>query len=195
MKLVFATNNSHKIKEVEKMLPEELNLLKLKDIDCFDELPETGTTLMDNARQKARYIYEKFGLNCFADDSGLEVSSLGGRPGVYSARFAGSSATSSENISKLLIELKGITDRTATFRTVIALIIDGKEYFFEGSINGSITETLHGAEGFGYDPVFIPSGSEMTFAEMNPEEKNSLSHRAIAMKKFTEFLKTPVNYS
>jgi XTP/dITP diphosphohydrolase len=195
MKLVFATNNSHKIKEVEKMLPEGVNLLKLKDIDCFDDLPETGTTLMDNARQKARYIYEKFGLNCFADDSGIEVSALGGRPGVYSARFAGSSATSSENISKLLIELKGITDRTATFRTVIALIIDGKEYFFEGSINGHITETLHGAEGFGYDPVFIPSGSEMTFAEMNPEEKNSLSHRAIAMKKFSEFLKTPVNYS
>ncbi len=195
MKLVFATNNSHKIKEVEKMLPEELNLLKLKDIDCFDDLPETGTTLMDNARQKARYIYEKFGLNCFADDSGLEVSALGGRPGVYSARFAGSSATSSENISKLLIELKGITDRTATFRTVIALIIDGNEYFFEGSISGKITETLNGAEGFGYDPVFIPSGSEKTFAEMSPEEKNSLSHRAIAMKKFSEFLKTPVNYS
>ena len=195
MKLVFATNNSHKFKEAEKMIPEGVTLLKLKDIDCFDDLPETGTTLMDNARQKAMYIYEKFGLNCFADDSGIEVLSLGGRPGVYSARFGGVAASSFDNISKLLIELKGIEERSATFRTVIALIIDGKEYFFEGAIEGKITLTLQGAEGFGYDPVFIPSGSEKTFAEMKPEEKNSLSHRAIAMKKFSEFLNHPVNYS
>lgn len=188
MKLVFASNNQHKVKEVRKILPPSLEILSLKDIDCKDDLPETGSTIRSNAYQKARYIYEKFGENCFADDTGLEVQSLDNRPGVYSARFAGPRADAVENIKKLVIEMNGIANRSALFRTVIALIIDGKEYFFEGVVNGSIATEPRGNEGFGYDPVFIPEKSEITFAEMTDKEKNIISHRAIALNKLSDFL-------
>ena len=186
MKLVFATNNSHKFKEARKILPLSITLLTLDDIDCEDELPETGNTIQANAHQKALYVYEKFGENCFADDTGLEVLALDNRPGVYSARYAGPKADSSENIEKLLIEMRGVTDRRAMFRTVIALIIDGKENYFEGQINGAITEEPRGDKGFGYDPVFIPDGSDKTFSEMGEEEKNKISHRGIALRKLTD---------
>ena len=188
MQLVFATNNMHKFKEVRKLLPVRISLLTLRDIGCEDSLPETGSTLHQNALQKARYVHDKYGLNCFADDSGLEVAALGGRPGVYSARFAGPSATSTENIDKLLIEMKGIQERAAEFVTVIALLLDSKEYFFDGRIAGRITEKTFGSGGFGYDPVFMPSDSDSTFSEMSDEQKNAISHRAIAIQKLTDFL-------
>jgi XTP/dITP diphosphohydrolase len=188
MPIVFATNNAHKIKEVRSLLPPGFSLLTLKDIDCDDELPETGNSFQANASQKATYVYEKFGVDCFADDSGLEVNALRGEPGVHSARYAGPRAGSEENVTRLLYEMKGITDRSARFRTVIALIRNGEQHFFEGIINGTIAESAIGSEGFGYDPVFIPENSTKTFAEMTPEEKNAISHRAIAIKKLVVFL-------
>jgi len=188
MKLVFATNNAHKMKEVRKIIPSGIDLLTLKDIDCEDELPETGNTLQANALQKARYVHDKFGVDCFADDTGLEVAALDGRPGVYSARYAGINADPAENILKLLTELNGVEDRRASFTTVVALYLDDKEYFFEGSIEGAIAIKQIGENGFGYDPVFIPKGYDKTFAEMSADEKNSMSHRAIAMGKLSEFL-------
>ena len=188
MRLLFATNNSHKYKEVSKILPSSFILLSLKDVDFNGELPETGSTIKSNASQKARYVFEKFGMQCFADDTGLEVLALNGRPGVYSARFAGPDANASENIKKLLIEMKGVSDRRAVFWTVISLFIDGKEYFFEGHIDGFITEEERGNGGFGYDPVFLPVGKNLTLAEMGDDEKNEMSHRAIAIQKLSEFL-------
>lgn len=188
MKLVFATNNNHKLKEVRQLLPDSIEILSLKDIDCDDEIAETGGTIRDNAFIKARYIYEKFGMNCFADDTGLEVDSLGGRPGVYSARFAGPACRSEENIKKLLIELKGIENRKANFRTSIALMIDGTENTFEGIVDGVITNEESGENGFGYDPVFLPNGHNKTFAQMSDAEKNAISHRGIAVKKLVEYL-------
>jgi XTP/dITP diphosphohydrolase len=188
MKLVFATNNPHKFKEVRSMLPPWIELLKLDDIDCNDALPETGNTIEQNASQKARYVHDKFGVNCFADDTGLEVEALGGRPGVYSARFAGESADSEMNIEKLLTEMKGVTNRRAAFRTIIALIVDGKELSFEGRVDGSITEKLQGSGGFGYDPVFIPDGFLKTFSDLGEEEKNKISHRADAIRKLSNYL-------
>ena len=188
MRLLFATNNSHKYKEVSKILPSYFTLLSLKDVDFYGELRETGSTIKSNASQKARYVFEKFGMQCFADDTGLEVLALNGRPGVYSARFAGPDANASENIKKLLIEMKGVSDRRAVFRTVISLFIDGKEYFFEGHIDGFITEEERGNGGFGYDPVFLPVGKNLTLAEMGDDEKNEMSHRAIAIQKLSEFL-------
>jgi XTP/dITP diphosphohydrolase len=187
--MVFATNNPHKFKEVRQMLPENFRLLNLKDIDCVDELPETGNTIVANAYQKAKYVHDKFGVDCFADDTGLEVAALDGRPGVYSARYAGERADAADNIEKLLAELKGVEDRRAAFRTVIALLINDKEYSFEGIIHGTITEKPSGLKGFGYDPVFIPEGFSKTFSEMSDEEKNSLSHRGKAVKKLVEFLR------
>lgn len=193
MPLVFATNNEHKLKEVRKILPESLKIMSLKDIDCYDDLPETGQTIRSNASQKSRYVHDKYGVDCFADDTGLEVLALNGRPGVYSARFAGPEADSIMNVGKLLVELKGVTDRRAAFRTAVSLFIDGKEFLFEGHIDGTISEIPSGTGGFGYDPVFIPEGSEITFSEMSPEQKNTMSHRAIAIRKLVSFL-TETNY-
>ena len=188
MKLVFATNNKHKVAEVKKLLPAGFELLTLSDIGCTDDLPETGNTFMDNAKQKARYIHDKYGYDCFADDSGLEVDAFHGRPGVYSARYSGGNGNSADNITKLLTELNQEEDRKARFRTVIALMLNGETHFFEGEIKGEITLSARGANGFGYDLVFIPEGFHVTFAEMAAELKNRISHRAIAVKKLAMFL-------
>ncbi|MDD2611534.1 MAG: non-canonical purine NTP diphosphatase [Bacteroidales bacterium] len=187
-KVVFATNNIHKIAEVSDILCSEIKLLSLKDIGCFDELPETQNTIEANALQKARYVYEKFGMDCFADDTGLEVEILKGAPGVYSARYAGEDCNSENNIQKLLLKMDGETNRNACFRTVAALILDGKEYLFEGKISGRILTEKHGTDGFGYDPVFLPDGYDLSFAQMGMELKNRISHRALAMKKLSTFL-------
>ena len=188
MKLVFATNNNHKLKEVRSLMPPEIEILSLKDIGCEDELPETGRTLNENAFQKAQYVYEKYGWNCFADDTGLEVEALGGRPGVRSARYAGPACRSSDNIEKLFTELKNENNRKARFRTVIASFIDSETNYFEGQIDGSITVEEKGEGGFGYDPVFLPDSSDLTFAEMSSEQKNQRSHRSESIKKFVQWL-------
>lgn len=188
MKLVFATGNQNKLKEVKAMLPKGITLLSLKDIDSEDDIPETGATVAENASIKARYVSDKFGMDCFADDTGLEVEALGGRPGVYSARYAGPACDPADNILKLLTELKGETNRKARFITVIALRLGEKEYLFEGIVNGRITESVSGTGGFGYDPVFVPDGYTQTFAEMTSEEKNNISHRGIAVKELVAFL-------
>jgi len=193
--IVFATNNSHKIKEIEALLDERFRLLGLPDLGVTGEIPEDHDTLEKNASQKAWYIYKRFKRSCFADDTGLEVHALGGAPGVYSARYSriGSPVfphmePASGNIRKLLLALEGVEDRRARFRTVIALVMEGKEYQFEGIVNGAITKEPSGSEGFGYDPVFLPVGSGQTFAEMELELKNSISHRARAVGKLVEFL-------
>ena len=186
--LVFATNNAHKFKEVCKILPDSFQLLNLKDIECYDDLPETGNTIKSNASQKAQYVHQKYGVNCFADDTGLEVIALNGQPGVYSARYAGIHADASENIQRLLREMKVINDRRATFRTCISFVLGDEEYFFEGHLEGSISIEPLGTGGFGYDSVFIPLGMDKTFAQLSEEEKNQISHRAIAVNKFVSFL-------
>ena len=186
--LVFATNNRHKLEEVSAMLANKYQILSLKDIQCNEDIPETGTTLEENALIKAQYVYQHYNMNCFADDTGLEVEALNGAPGVYSARYAGEGHDSVANMKKLLSELEGKENRKARFRTVIALIIDGKVYQFEGIVNGHITTSKHGTEGFGYDPVFVPEGYEQTFAELGNEIKNQISHRARAVKALVEFL-------
>lgn len=187
-KLVFATHNANKAKEIAAILPDDYEVLTLDDIDFLDDIPETADTLQGNALIKARTIFEKTGLNCFADDTGLEVYALGNAPGVHSARFAGEQRSDDENISKLLQELDNKSDRKARFRTVIALILDGKEFLFEGIVEGEIRREATGMNGFGYDPVFSPENEKKTFAEMTLEEKNKMSHRARAFKKLTEFL-------
>lgn len=187
-KFVFATNNAHKLEEVSNILGNKIELLSLKDIGCHDEIPETADTLEGNALQKARYIFERYHTDCFADDTGLEVEALNGAPGVYSARYASDAHDSEKNMRKLLEELKGIENRKAQFRTVFALIIDGKEHLFEGIIKGQIISVRKGNSGFGYDPVFIPDGYTQTFAEMGNAEKNKISHRAIATQKLCNFL-------
>jgi XTP/dITP diphosphohydrolase len=187
-KIVFATNNVHKMTEVSAILCSDFELLGLKDIQCFEEIPETQDTIEGNALQKARFVYEKFGLDCFADDTGLMVDSLCGAPGVYSARYAGANCNSENNIAKLLQELKGKSNRNACFKTVAALILNGKEYLFEGKISGQILIEKRGTEGFGYDPVFLPDGYDQSFAQMDMELKNKISHRALAMKKLSAFL-------
>lgn len=189
MDLVFATNNQYKLREVRKMLPQGISLLSLKDIGCSDELPETGSTLEANASQKARYVFEKYGRKCFADDTGLEVVALDGRPGVLSARYSGTSCNAEDNLKKLLLELKGESNRMARFKTVIALYLTEIPVLFEGIIQGSISESATGSGGFGYDPVFIPEGYSVSFAEMTPEQKNGMSHRFLAIQKFTGWLK------
>ncbi|WP_299060703.1 non-canonical purine NTP diphosphatase [uncultured Polaribacter sp.] len=189
MKLVFATNNLNKLKEVQEMLPSSIELLSLKDIDCFDEIEETETTLEGNAQLKADYITKNYKYNCFADDTGLEVESLKGKPGVYSARFAGKPANSENNMDKLLEDLEGKTNRKAQFRTAIALNINDKEFHFEGICKGDILTKKQGEKGFGYDPIFKPKGFEKSFAEMTQEEKNKISHRGIAIQKLVAFLK------
>ncbi|WP_299103827.1 non-canonical purine NTP diphosphatase [uncultured Tenacibaculum sp.] len=188
MQLVFATNNLNKLSEVQKMLPESIQLLSLKDINCFDDIEETATTLEGNAQIKANHITEKFGYNCFADDTGLEVKSLNGDPGVYSARYAGEPANAENNMQKLLSELGEATDRQAQFRTSICLNLDGKQYLFDGICNGIILSEKQGEKGFGYDPIFQPEDYTQSFAEMTSDEKNAISHRGRAIQKLIEFL-------
>ena len=188
MKLVFATNNLNKLKEVQEMLPSSIELLSLKDINCFDEIEETETTLEGNAHLKADYITQKFGFNCFADDTGLEVESLGGKPGVYSARFAGEPSNSENNMHKLLVDLETKTNRKAQFRTAVSLNINEKKFLFEGICTGEILTKKQGEKGFGYDPIFKPEGFNQSFAKMTSEEKNKISHRGIAIEKLVKFL-------
>ena len=189
MKLVFATNNTHKLDEVRAIVGDRVEVLSLNDIECHDEIPETADTLQGNALIKARYIYDKYGLNCFADDTGLEVEALGGEPGVYSARYAGEECSSEANMQKLLHNLTGKSNRNAQFRTVIALIINGEEKLFNGIVKGSITEEKRGDSGFGYDPIFIPEGFSESFAQMSSEQKNSISHRYRATEQLSNYLK------
>jgi XTP/dITP diphosphohydrolase len=188
MKLIFATNNKHKLEEVKKLLSKQFQLITLAEAGINDDIPETGTILEENASIKSHFVFERTGLNCFADDTGLEVEALNGSPGVYSARYAGEKCSFADSVNKLLSKMKEKDNRKARFRTVISLILNGKEYFFEGIVDGEITRDARGGEGFGYDPVFMPEGFEMTFAEMSLEKKNKISHRARAMEKLVEFL-------
>ena len=188
-KLVVATNNAHKLEEIAAILGDEMELLSLKDIKCFADIPETADTLEGNACQKAMYIYENYGMDCFADDTGLEVDALNGAPGVYSARYAGDDHDSEANMQKLLHELEGKKNRKAQFRTAICLIQEGKEYLFEGIVKGEIIQEKRGGAGFGYDPIFVPEGYEQTFAELGNDVKNTISHRARAVEKLCLFLK------
>lgn len=190
MKIVFATNNQHKLSEIRSILGDAIEVLSLKDIGCDVDIPETGKTLEENALQKAQYIYDHYHMDCFADDTGLEVDALGGAPGVYSARYAGGEGHDSEaNMAKLLHELGDNSNRKARFRTVIALIIDGKVNTFEGIVKGEIIRERRGGEGFGYDPIFQPEGYDKTFAELGMDIKNHISHRARAVQKLAEFLR------
>lgn len=201
MKIVFATNNTHKLSEIRDMLGSKVTVLSLNDIDCHEDIPETATTLEGNAMMKAEYIYRKYGMSVFADDTGLEVEALGGEPGVYSARYAGGEGHDSEaNMAKLLNKLGGNKNRKARFRTVIALIIkhdattggngeNAEKTLFEGVVDGTITTDRRGGEGFGYDPIFKPDGYDKTFAELGNDIKNRISHRARAVEKLFHFLK------
>jgi XTP/dITP diphosphohydrolase len=188
MELLFASNNSHKVTEINNILGNSFVLKGLKDAGITEDIPETAPTLEGNALQKARYVHEKTGRDVFADDTGLEVESLNGMPGVNSARFAGENKDSDANIDKLLLMLKGKENRKARFRTVIALIIGGEEHLFEGIVEGTIISDRRGREGFGYDPIFVPEGRDITFAEMPLTEKNKISHRARAFEKLRAFL-------
>lgn len=188
--LVFATNNKHKLDEVRKITSGLVNIVSLEDIDCHDDIPETSDTLEGNALQKAEYIKEHYGLDCFADDTGLEVEALNNAPGVFSARYAGPGHDSESNMNKLLEEMNNIENRKARFRTVIALLLNDKQYVFEGIVNGEITKEKRGTTGFGYDPIFIPDNYTQTFAEMGNDIKNTISHRAEAVKKLSAFLST-----
>jgi XTP/dITP diphosphohydrolase len=188
MKLVFATNNLHKLKEVQEMLSNTIELLSLKDIGCFEDIEETESTLEGNAKLKADYITEKYGFDCFADDTGLEVEALNGDPGVYSARYAGEHGNAEKNMEKLLVELQNKLSRKAKFRTIIALNLRNKQYLFEGICEGEILNEKSGVKGFGYDPIFKPKNASCSFAEMNSEEKNIISHRGIAIQELVQFL-------
>ncbi len=185
--LVFATNNKNKLQEVRSILAGKINILSLSDINCEQEIPETGVTFHENASQKSHYVVDHYHTNCFADDSGLEVEALNNEPGVSSARYSGS-RDMGQNMDLLLKNLADKSNRKAAFVTVISLLLDGKEYFFEGRVKGEIILSKRGGQGFGYDPVFIPEGYSKTFAEMTGEEKNAISHRAIAVKKLIDFL-------
>ncbi len=188
MQLVFATNNLHKLSEITAIIDNKFSILGLKDIKCFEEISETKETLIGNALEKAEFVYNKYGYNCFADDTGLEIASLDGRPGVYSARYAGENVNFENNMNKVLAEMQTIEKREACFKTVIALIINGDKYFFEGEVNGVILREKRGIKGFGYDPIFMPVGYNLSFAELSAEEKNKISHRGIATKKLIAFL-------
>jgi len=188
-KLVFATNNQNKFRELQQILSNEFELLSLKDIGCLEDIPETAETIEENSMQKAEYVYQKYKIDCFADDTGLEVEALQGRPGVYSARYAGEEKNMEKNIEKILSELKNKENRKARFKTVISLILDGEKYQFEGIVNGEIIKEKRGESGFGYDPVFVPDGYKLSFAEMQADEKNKISHRGRAVKKLVAFLK------
>jgi XTP/dITP diphosphohydrolase len=189
MKICFATNNAKKVEEVASALKGLIEIVSLRDIGCNAELPETGDTLDANAFEKARYVFEHYGVNCFADDTGLEVAALNGAPGVYSGRFAGEPRSDARNLSLLLEKMQGQTNRSARFRTVIALILDGKEYQFDGIAEGEITTSPSGEGGFGYDPIFQPQGHDRTFAMLSLEEKNEISHRGKAVKALLNFLR------
>ncbi|WP_282147704.1 non-canonical purine NTP diphosphatase [Algibacter lectus] len=188
MRLVFATNNMNKIKEVQSLIPSEIELLSLKDIGCFEDVPETQNTIKGNAKQKAEYIKTNYNYDCFADDTGLEVNALNGEPGVYSARYAGEQRNAEDNTNKLLTELHNETDRSAQFKTVIALHLNGELYTFTGICKGEITTQKHGEKGFGYDPVFKPNNHNNTFAEMDLSVKNSIGHRGKAVRQLVDFL-------
>lgn len=185
--LIFATNNAHKLDEVRSILGNRFTIKSLKDIGCEADIPETADTLEGNALMKARFLYERYGVNCFADDTGLEVTALGGAPGVHTARYAGNH-DSEANMDKLLAELAKKSDRSAQFRTVIALIIEGKEFLFEGIVKGTIAKEKAGNGGFGYDPIFIPEGFSETFSQMGNDSKNHISHRALAVEKLYNYL-------
>jgi XTP/dITP diphosphohydrolase len=186
--LVFATNNRHKLMEVSAKIKGQIVLLTLDDIGCTDEIEENGLTFKSNAAIKSHYIWDKYQLNCFGDDSGLEIDALNGEPGIYSARYAGEHGNHKANNDKVLANLNGVSNRRAQFRTVISLMWNGQEFFFEGVIAGTIRHEISGTDGFGYDPIFQPDGYDITFAEMDLEQKNSISHRAIAVEKLIAFL-------
>jgi len=188
MKFVFATRNKHKVTEIQLLIPAPIRVLSLHDVNCMEDIPETTPTIEGNASQKAYYVYEKYHHNCFADDTGLEIEALGGKPGVKSARYAGDESDSEKNIAKVLTELEGIANRNARFKTVISLVIDGREVQFEGTIYGTILHERRGEKGFGYDSIFAPLNHPHTFAEMDLEEKNKISHRALAVNKLVEYL-------
>lgn len=188
MDIVFATHNRYKSEEACQILGPRWTLRNLHDLGQTEEIPETADTLQGNALQKAQFVYDKYHLSCFADDTGLEVEALNGAPGVYSARYAGEHCSFADNVNKLLHEMQGKTNRRACFKTVVALILDGEAHFFEGRVDGTIIESPRGGEGFGYDPVFVPDGFSETFAEMSAEQKNKISHRGRAMAKLIEFL-------
>jgi len=188
MELVFATNNKHKIREISDLLDDSYKILGLSDVNITEDIPEDAETLTENALFKARFVHDRTGMNVFADDTGLEVDALGGAPGVYSARYSGEGRSFDDNITKLLGEMEGAENRLARFRTVIALILDGSEFLFEGTVEGVITRERRGNGGFGYDPVFLAEGYDLTFAEIPLSEKNKISHRAKAMRKMLEFL-------
>lgn len=187
MQLVFASNNKNKIKEIQQLLPESIQILSLEDIGCFEEIPETANTIEGNAILKANYVTKKYGLNCFADDSGLEVEILNGEPGVFSARYAGEEKDDEKNMDKLLSNLKDKDNRKANFKTVICLNLNGEQQLFTGIINGKIIDKKMGTSGFGYDPIFVADGYSKTFAELTMEEKSKISHRGIAVRKLVDF--------
>jgi XTP/dITP diphosphohydrolase len=189
MKLVFASNNKNKLEEIRHQLPADIELLSLEDIGCLEDIPETADTIEGNAILKADYVTRNYGLDCFADDTGLEVDALNGAPGVYSARYAGEEKDANANMAKLLTELDGDPNRKANFKTVIALNLNGKQHLFTGIVNGDITTQKAGDKGFGYDPIFKPQGLERTFAQISLDEKALLSHRGRAVKQLIEFLK------
>ena len=188
MKIVFATNNPNKLKEIKALMPLGIDILSLKEIGCNEEIPETGITLEANAFQKAYYIKEHYGYDCFADDTGLEIEALSGAPGVYSARYAGPERNAEANMEKILNELKGNVNRKAQFRTAIALILNGEEQLFEGIVEGHISEARQGKKGFGYDPIFFPENEQRSFAQMSMSEKGAISHRGRAVRKLVDFL-------
>jgi XTP/dITP diphosphohydrolase len=187
-KLVFATNNKHKLSEVRAILKDQFEIYSLAEINCYDDIPETADTLEGNAEQKAVWVLEKYGYDCFADDTGLEIEALDGRPGVYSARYAGENCSFEDNNRKVLAELEGEENRNAKFRTVICLKLNGETHFFSGEVKGRIIDENRGSKGFGYDPIFIPEGYEQSFAEMGDELKNTMSHRHRATQKLVDFL-------
>lgn len=189
MKLVFATNNKNKIIEVQQMLPPTIEIISLESIGCFEEIPETAATIEENAIMKANYVTQKYGYDCFSDDTGLEVSALNGAPGVYSARYAGEQRNSDDNMNKLLDDLSNKANRNAQFKTVIALNLNGKQHLFTGIAKGEITLEKTGNQGFGYDPIFKPKGFDLTFAQLSLEEKGSISHRGKATEQLIAFLK------
>ncbi len=187
--IVIATNNQHKVDEIIPLLPADVKLITLSQLGVTQDIPETGTTLEENALQKARFIHQQFHVDCLADDTGLEIDALNGSPGVYSARYAGEHCSASDNVDKVLSEMKGVQKRSARFRTVIALIYNHKEYLFEGVVEGEILSSKHGDSGFGYDPIFLPVEQYLSFAEMPLDMKNKISHRALAVQKLIAFLK------
>ena len=188
MKLVFVTNNPHKLQEINQLLDDSTELLSLSDINCFEEIPENQETIEGNAAEKSFYIWNKYGINCFADDTGLEIEALNGEPGVYSARYAGEEKSPEKNMDLVLQKLSEIKNRKARFKTVISLVMDGKETQFEGIVNGRILEEKRGKTGFGYDPIFQPEESHLSFAEMPVDEKNKISHRGRAVQKLVDYL-------